>query len=85
VRRARPRESGAGPPLAPDLHRPVVRLSCRGAYGCEVGLPVACGAGWVAGGPVGWEAGGPVGWEAGGPAGWELWEDDARGCGTAAQ
>src|SRR5215470_2315723 len=26
-------------------------LSCGGVYGCVVGLPVACGVGWVAGGP----------------------------------
>jgi len=71
--------------LAPDLHWPMTRLFCRGAYGCEVGLPVACGVGWERGGPVGWEVGGPVGWEVGGPVGWERWEDDAPGCGTAAQ
>src|SRR5215470_8371409 len=86
VRRAGLGSPVPSPPLARDLHWPVVRLACRGAYGCEVGLPVACGVGWEVGGPVGWEAGGPFGWwEAFGPAGWELWEDDAPGCGTAAQ
>jgi hypothetical protein len=65
------------------------QLCWRSSYGYEVGGPVGCEVGgpvgWEVGGPVGCEAGGPVGCEAGGPAGWELWEDDARGCGTAAQ
>ena len=67
------------------LRRPGLLADSSSAYECELGLPVAWGVGWDVGGPLRWEAGGPVGWEAGGPVGWAVWEDDAPGCGTAAQ
>ena len=88
--------AGPVPSGAPGVALGTCSLSGRGwqlwrrsSYGYEVGGPVGCDAGGPVGcevgGPVGCEVGGPVRWEAGGPAGWELWEDDARGCGTAAQ
>ena len=86
------RRAGApGGDRAPARRLPVtgrgwrVRLWQRRDYACEVGGPAGC----EDGGPVGCEVGGPVGCEVGCDVGWpvgcEACEDDAPGCGTAAQ